>query len=146
MYSVAMPSNLTDPGICPVYPPPLSWRPWFWNIFYWSVVEELIARLHLISDPLGLMCDRISQTFYFGLADPVEIGQMIGRILSAKLFQHLPDQSITALTEYINTSFATGVFPKCRNDKCSLKTSLVIPLHKGGGLEDSCNFRPDSLL
>ena len=44
------------------------------------------------------------------------------------------------VTHLINISFSTGVFPKC------FKVAKVLPLHKGGPLDDPNNYRPISLL
>lgn len=60
--------------------------------------------------------------------------------ISVKIFENLPDCALIVLVQAINDSFITGVFP------ASLKRAIVIPLHKGGELDDPSNFRPISLL
>lgn len=60
--------------------------------------------------------------------------------ISVRIFKSLPDGALVALVSAINASFQTGIFPEC------LKTAVVMPLPKGGSLDDPANFRPISLL
>ena len=48
--------------------------------------------------------------------------------------------AIPYITLIINTSIVTKVFPK------PWKHSIIIPIHKSGGIEEPTNFRPINLL
>ena len=57
-----------------------------------------------------------------------------------KFLLMIADLIIVPLSNLINVSFSTGVFPDI------LKIAKVIPLHKGGSTQELNNFRPISLL
>ena len=57
-----------------------------------------------------------------------------------KMLKIIPDLIAVPLTEIINKSFSTGIFPE------ALKVSKVIPIHKGGDTDELNNYRPISLL
>ena len=57
-----------------------------------------------------------------------------------KLLILIPDLIILPLCKIINTSFTTGKFPD------AIKIVKVIPIHKGGSMQDINNFRTISLL
>ena len=56
------------------------------------------------------------------------------------LLQIVADLIVFPLCHIINMSFSKGIFPE------KLKIVKVIPLHKGGSMQDLNNFRPISLL
>ena len=60
--------------------------------------------------------------------------------ITIKLLKLIPDLILVPLCKIINHSFQTGVFPD------ALKLSEVIPIHKGGSIEELNNYRPISLL
>ena len=60
--------------------------------------------------------------------------------IPTKFLLMIADLVIAPLSNLINVSFSTGVFPDI------LKTAKVIPLHKGGSTQELNNFRPISLL
>ena len=47
---------------------------------------------------------------------------------------------VSPLTKLINSSFSTGEFPNL------LKTARVVPIFKGGDVDDIKNYRPISVL
>jgi len=57
-----------------------------------------------------------------------------------ELLKLIADLIVTPLCKIINHSFSTGIFPD------ALKVSKVVPIHKGGTMEDLNNYRPISLL
>lgn len=60
--------------------------------------------------------------------------------LSLRVIRTLPTKAVGILAEAINVSFSAGVFPD------SLKTAVILPLHKGGDRVNPANFRPIALL
>ena len=57
-----------------------------------------------------------------------------------RLLKIVADIIVIPLCLIINTSFTTGIFPNV------LKTTKIIPLHKGGSNDELNNVRPFSLL
>ena len=57
-----------------------------------------------------------------------------------KLLKLIPDLIIFPLSEIINLSFSSGVFPN------AIKIAKVIPIHKGGSTDELNNYRPISIL
>jgi len=60
--------------------------------------------------------------------------------ISAKILKQHHKGLITPIKHIINTIFSTGIIPKV------LKSSILIPIHKGGDKHDIGNYRPISLI
>ena len=60
--------------------------------------------------------------------------------IPTKLLKLIPDLILIPLSHIISTSFTSGIYPD------ALKISKVIPIHKGGSMDDLNNYRPISLL
>ena len=54
--------------------------------------------------------------------------------------KYVPETTIVVLTNLINTSFSTGIFPD------ELKTAIIVPIHKKGNTSKINNYRPVALL
>lgn len=121
------------------------------NNYYCSIGKKLTENIVATNNPIDYLSNiSIPTSFDLTPTNIEELKKIIKDInnkkssgvdnLSAKIFENLPDRTLNALVCLINHSFETGVFPP------SLKTSIVIPLHKGGSTDDPSNFRPISLL
>lgn len=121
------------------------------NNFYCSIATTLHDGLPPAGDPL-LFLNGLSlrDSFSFFPTDFYEVREALSDIknrracgddgISAEVLLRLPDAALNALAFSINSSWSSGRFPTC------LKEALVIPLHKGGDLDNPSNFRPISLL
>lgn len=121
------------------------------NKFYCTIAESLSSKILPSVDPLSYLSDiSIGNSFYFLPVDLVELKTTLLSIknkdscgidcLSAKVFLNMPESVLSVLVEAINLSWQNGVFSTV------LKTAKVIPLHKGGDLDNPSNFRPIALL
>lgn len=121
------------------------------NRFYCGIASTLTQNLPLQTDPLSYLSDiSVSDSFYFIPVEPWEVAETLTEIknkkstgddeISAEVLSNLPNEAWTSLANAINNSFDNGCFPSC------LKSSIVIPLHKGGSVDVPSNFRPISLL
>lgn len=121
------------------------------NSYYCNISSTLTSDLASQTDPMSYLSNaRLPNSFFFVPTIAQELREALAGLrdrnssgdddLSARIFLSLPDNAISALSSAINNSFSGGVFPDC------LKLATVIPLHKGGDLDDPSNFRPISML
>lgn len=121
------------------------------NNYYCSIAGKLTESIIPPNDPLSYMNEIYNHnTLCLYNTNIVELKETIKAInnkksagldeISVKIFENLPDSVLHVLASLINKSFESGIFPSF------LKTSIVIPLHKGGSMEDPSNFRPVSLI
>lgn len=121
------------------------------NNYYCSIADKLTENIIPPNDPLSYMKDiNNNQTLCLYDTNIVELKEVIKEIknknasgideMSIKIFENLPDVTLNVLVYLINKSFQMGIFPSF------LKISLVIPLHKGGDVDDPSNYRPISLI
>lgn len=57
-----------------------------------------------------------------------------------KFFKLFEDELAPLLSQLINTTFKTGIYPEC------LKIAKVTPIHKSGNKKETANYRPISVL
>ncbi|KAG5892136.1 hypothetical protein JTB14_032358 [Gonioctena quinquepunctata] len=128
-----------------------SLNPDLLNSYFCSISKTLSQNIVPPHDPLEYLSDiYVDSTFSLYTTNINELKEVIGNIknkkasgideISIKIFESLPETALNILVKLINNSFAQGTFPSF------LKTSVVIPLHKGGNKEDPANFRPISLI
>ena len=96
------------------------------------------------------LCNRISNSIFLDNIDPEEISKIISSLnikkavgpngISSKILHILKSVIIAVLSNIINKSMQLGIFP----DK--LKIAKIIPLHKGGEIDEINNYRPISIL
>lgn len=121
------------------------------NSFYCTVAETLQQNLKSNVDPCSFLLGvTINDTFVLETTNTFELIEVFKGIknkkssgyddISIDLLKNLPDNALYVLCECFNVSFLTGIFPDC------LKKAIVVPLHKGGELDNACNYRPISLL
>lgn len=121
------------------------------NDYYCTIGSKLTEKIGTQNDPLSYLRDTgVPTSFYLFPTDIVELKEIISDIknkkssgvdnLPARMFENIPDCTLNILIHLINQSFESGIFP------CCLKTSIVIPLYKGGSPDEISNFRPISLL
>lgn len=137
--------NAYHPSLTPLISPDLL------NNFYCGIASNLQKLLKPSRDPLDYLSHiNVPQSFVFLPTDINELKCTLLSIknikssgedeLSARTFLNLPEPALQALADAINKSWEVGVFPSC------LRSAKVIPIHKGGSLDDPSNFRPISLL
>lgn len=121
------------------------------NDFYCTIAEKLTSTIGTQDNPMNYLKGiNIPNTFLIEEINLFELKEVVQDIknknssgideISPKILCNLPDTALHVLVNIINGYFAMGEFPSC------LKTALVIPLFKGGELDDPSNFRPISLL
>lgn len=121
------------------------------NNYYCSIADKLTENIIPLNDPLSYMMEiNNNQVLHLYNTNIVELKGIIKDIknknssgideISIKIFENLPEPALDVLVCLINKSFQSGVFPSF------LKTSLVIPLYKGGDAENPSNYRPISLI
>lgn len=121
------------------------------NDFYCTIAQKLQQDLECHVDPISYLSNAmIDDTFVLETTNMGEVLDSLNEIknkkssgyddMSGNLLKALPDSALYVLAECINISFLTGSFPRC------LKRAVVIPLHKGGELDEPSNYRPISLL
>ena len=96
------------------------------------------------------LCNRISNSIFLDDTDPEEISKIISSLnikkavgpdgISSKILHILKSVISPVLSNIINKSMQLGIFP----DK--LKIAKIIPLHKGGKIDEINNYRPISIL
>ena len=96
------------------------------------------------------LCNRISNSIFLDNTDPEEISKIISSLnikkavgpdgISSKILHILKSVISPLLSNIINKSMQLGIFP----DK--LKIAKIIPLHKGGKIDEINNYRPISIL
>ena len=93
--------------------------------------------------------NRVNQDFIIAHTSNEEILKAINDLenkstgphsIPTKLLKLIPDLILIPLSRIIAISFSSGVYPD------ALKISKVIPIHKGGSMDDLNNYRPISLL
>lgn len=125
--------------------------PDFLNNYYCTIAEKLTNTSPSSVDPLSYLSNiSVENSFYFLPTDLEELKTTLLSIknknssgtdcLSTRVFLNMPDCVLAVLVEAINSSWQSGVFSTV------LKTAKVIPLPKGGDLDDPSNFRPIALL
>lgn len=125
--------------------------PDFLNNYYCTISEKLTNTSPSSVDPLSYLSNiSVENSFYFLPTDLEELKKTLLSIknknssgtdcLSTRVFLNMPDCVLLVLVEAINSSWQSGVFSTV------LKTAKVIPLPKGGDLDDPSNFRPIALL
>lgn len=121
------------------------------NDYYCSIACKLTANLQSVTNPLYYLQNVfIRDEFSIQPTNITELKQTFKELknkkssgtdeITVKIFENLNDGILEVLSQAINRSFYSGLFPNC------LKTALVIPLHKSGSYDDPANFRPISLL
>ena len=89
---------------------------------------------------LNFLIAHISNEEVLAIINQLENKSTGPQSIPIKLLKLIPDLILTPICRIINHSFMTGVFPD------ALKISEVIPIHKGGSIEEINNYRPISLL
>lgn len=121
------------------------------NDYYCGVAMGLTGDISSDVSPLSFLDSfHTPDSFYFYPVEVHEVLKAINEIrdknsssdddLSARVFLNLPNIALEVLSMVINDSWSSGIFPDC------LKSATVIPLHKGGELDQPANFRPIALL
>lgn len=122
------------------------------NDYYCSVANNLTKDLHPVTDPLTYLSNvNVSEPLsIFPPTTPEEIKKTINSMknkraatddgISVKILENLPNEALATLSDVVNISFQTGLFPSC------FKVAKVIPLYKGGDRSSPSNYRPISLL
>ena len=90
-----------------------------------------------------------SQSLFLNPVSPHEVSNTIKTLKNSRqdinsipvhMLKFVRDEVALVLSEIINLSFTSGVFPEC------LKLAMVIPIYKTGVKTDVKNYRPISLL
>lgn len=121
------------------------------NEYYCSIAAKLTENIAPQQNPLDYLKNvNVLDNFELEPVTLDELKQTIRELknknssgiddMSIKVFATLPVRALAVLVQAINESFITGLFPP------NLKKAIVIPLHKGGEVDDPSNFRPISLL
>jgi len=121
------------------------------NNFYINLAETTTKNLPSNTNQDNKLCGNSPlNSFYFKPVIPEEVIKTIKSIkkksssgldqVTPQILQKLPLNVVEVLAFLINCSFSEGVFPD------ELKTSVVIPIHKGGNDKSLASFRPISLL
>lgn len=121
------------------------------NDFYCSIAKKLNEDTIIPYDPLIHLRDFVNDNYLILYDTNIdELCEVLKEIknkkavgfddISMKIFDNLPGVALNTLVSLVNMSFHDGSFPSF------LKMSVVIPLHKGGKLDDPSNFRPISLI
>lgn len=121
------------------------------NNFYCSIAGNLTRNLVQSVDPLRYLSGvSVENSFYFLPTDVYELKEAISGVrtknssgvdgMSAKIYLNLPATVLDILAQAINISWESGIFSPC------LRSAKVIPLYKGGDIDEPSNYRPISLL
>ena len=122
------------------------------NNFYCSVGNNITCSLNSSNTDFlhNLKNIAIQNSFFFSPVTIQELKKVLSEIkpnkapgfdgISVKILLKLPDNALTILTEAINFSFCSGIFPKC------LKLAKIVPIFKGGDHDSPSNYRPVALL
>lgn len=91
-----------------------------------------------------------SNSFFLAETNDIETGRIVMLLddkksmgydrITTKILKIVANYHISVITKIVNLSFLNGTFPT------SLKTALVVPIHKSGDATEFANYRPISLL
>ena len=121
------------------------------NKFFVNVSHDITKKIpRTRKSPLDFISNSIGESFFIAPSVPSEISDIINMLKSGKslgpnsipikLLKHLCPLISLPLSQIINESFQSGIFP----DK--MKLAKVIPLFKKGCSVTASNYRPISLL
>ena len=93
------------------------------------------------SSNVHLCLPKISPEFVSREIDQMSVNKATGLDdVSCKILKLAKPAIVDSLTYLMNMSLSTGIFP------CAWKETKIIPLHKGGDVSDSNNYRPIAIL
>ena len=93
------------------------------------------------SSNVHLCLPKISPEFLSREIDQMSVNKATGLDdVSCKILKLAKPAIVDSLTYLMNMSLSTGIFP------CAWKETKIIPLHKGGDVSDSNNYRPIAIL
>ncbi|XP_074033758.1 uncharacterized protein [Leptinotarsa decemlineata] len=121
------------------------------NTYYCNIAREIINSISVPHSALDYMSGTcITEEFYLDDTNLSELKKILNNTklknssgiddISMRVIQNLPDSALDALIVLINHSFKTGIVPPF------IKNAVIIPIHKGGNINDPSNYRPISLI